>query len=241
MTNAKDILLQTFHRRKALNKSYSQNAYARDLGISSAALSQFLAGKRQLSKRNLKNASEAVGYYLQAKSIGSPQSEALTKIKMDSFFLISDWYHLAILNLIEFAQVKSAADLGRYFEISKIEAENAVKRLLDLKFIVKKNGQFERVIKPFTTDTDVPSEALRKHNREKMELAIQALDAVAIEMRDITSMTMTFDPKGISKIKKEIERFKKRVSTICRNDQPTDVYSLNVQFFPLTKKTKSEI
>lgn len=242
MANVKEVISQTFQRRRALNQSYSQNAFARDLGISPAALSQFLSGKRTLSKRNIQKASIAIGFPVENRQPkkGSEADEKVLRIKLESFHLIAEWYHLAILNLLEVAKIKTEKDVTERLGIDEGQARSALRRLCDLGFASFKNGRYERIVRPLTTGTDIPSEALRKHNREKMELAISSLEQVPIHQRDISSMTLTFDPQQMKKIKNEIDQFKKKITKICGKGQPSEVFSLNVQFFPLTKINNNE-
>jgi uncharacterized protein (TIGR02147 family) len=105
-----------------------------------------------------------------------------------------------------------------------------------LGFLVKRQGVYERVQKTLDAGTDIPSAALRRHNREKMELAIAALQNVPLELRDVSSLTLTFDPKEILKVKNEIKKFKEKIQKTCASMKASEVYSLNVQLFPLSKK-----
>lgn len=158
------------------------------------------------------------------------------KLKMDVFSLIADWYHYGILNLTETGSIKSISQVSKRLDISEKIAEQAVKRLINLGFINIEKGVYCRVPIDLDAGTDIPSEALRKHNRDKMELAIKALDLFSIQERDMSSLTMTFDPKVMHLVKKEIQKFKKKISYLCKSSKPIEVYSLNVQFFPLSNK-----
>lgn len=117
-------------------------------------------------------------------------------------------------------------------------AIEALDRLETLALIKKNSGRYVRAVESLDTGSDIPSEAIRKHNREKMELAIAALESVAIQLRDISSLTLTFDPKKLSEIKKEIVKFKNRITKLSNSssNNSSEVYALNVQFFPLSKQ-----
>ncbi len=238
MTDLRLILKSTYQKRSSLNPLYSQNAFARDLGVSRTALSQFLSKKRQLSSVNLKRVAEALYLpetHIQQDSRESGPISGATQLNIDQFALISEWYHFAILNLIEFQTIKTAADITKFFEITPIEAKQTLDRLLKLSFIKKVNGVFCLNQKSLDTGTDVPSSAIRKHNREKMELAIQSLEKHSVDERDISSMSLSFNQDDMKKVKDEIRKFKKRIDKICSNKNANQVYSLNIQFFPLSR------
>lgn len=73
-----------------------------------------------------------------------------------------------------------------------------------------------------------------------MKRAIEALDDVPIEERDITSMTMAIDVRKIQEAKKRIREFRKDMAAFLEEGEATEVYSLNVQFIPITKKSRED-
>ncbi len=56
----RQILIEEFERRRIRNPHYSQRAFARDLEISSGALSQILSGKRHLGTRAAATVADAL-------------------------------------------------------------------------------------------------------------------------------------------------------------------------------------
>ncbi len=146
MNDLRLILKSTYQKRSSLNPLYSQNAFARDLGVSRTALSQFLSEKRNLSTVNLKRVAQAL--YLpetQVKQAGGESGPipGATQLNIDQFALISEWYHFAILNLIEIQNIKSARDITKCFEIKPDEAKQALDRLLKMKLIKKVKGNLK--------------------------------------------------------------------------------------------------
>jgi uncharacterized protein (TIGR02147 family) len=240
MTELKDVLNLTFNKRRSLNAGYSRNAFARDLGVSPTALSQFLSGKRNLSKANIQRIIKSLDlppeFHEQLSHEVIPFPDATT-IKEDTFALIADWYHYAILNLTEIDNITGASQLSARLGISEEVANSAVARLLNLGFLRKSGEGYKRIQKSLDTGSDFPSEAMRQHHREKMELAIQDLEHGKMSERDISSLTVCFDMEKMPLLKTEIMRFKKRVAALCGPENASEVYGLNVQFFPLSHRT----
>ncbi|MFZ3231289.1 MAG: TIGR02147 family protein [Pseudobdellovibrio sp.] len=239
MFDLKEILNCTYQKRNTLNSRYSKNAFARDLGVSPTALSQFLSNKRRFSPTNLNRIVSSLCLPIERiqefKNNLSKLSQA-TEVKIETFSFMAEWYHFGILNLSEVDDIRSPLQIAKRLGISKEVAMDATVRLQKLGFLKKENGIYRRTKNALDAGTDIPSEALRKHNREKMELAINALETVPLETRDISSVTMTFDPKMTEQIKKEIKLFKNRMINLSGAGKPSEVYSLNIQFFPLTKR-----
>ncbi|HEY1078767.1 MAG TPA: TIGR02147 family protein [Bdellovibrio sp.] len=239
MEQLRTLLQTTYLKRSSLNGRYSRNAFARDLGVSPTALSQFLSGKRTFSPKNIRRIVKSL--YLPPESEKNFKSDTTppslgAQMEIETFSVIADWYHFGILNLTEVETVKSFKQISQRLEIDLETAKDAVARLLKLNLIEVKNGFYKRTIQTLDAGTGFPSPALRKHSREKMELAIASLERYSIEDRDISSLTLSFDKEKIKEIKAEIQKFKKRIQKICEGGSPTEVYSMNIQFHPLSHR-----
>ncbi|MCF0220766.1 MAG: TIGR02147 family protein [Fibrobacter sp.] len=88
---------------------------------------------------------------------------------------------------------------------------------------------------------ETASLAIRDMHRQMGELAVQSLDEVPVNLRDISGMTIGISEEAFQKISKEIADFRRRVSAIVMEDSSENrVYRLNVQLFPLTKELAKE-
>ena len=74
-------------------------------------------------------------------------------------------------------------------------------------------------------------------HRQMGELAVQSLDAVPVQERDISGLTLGIPESALTRIRNEIADFRRRITNIATESATTDrVYRLNIQFFPLTHK-----
>jgi uncharacterized protein (TIGR02147 family) len=240
--------------RKRRNSGYSLRAFAKFLDIPSGRLSQLLTAKRRFTpKLGLKLAgrlnfdpmqTEALLEAIQsARSKGKgvdPQKskEAYRAIEMDSFRAIADPVHFSILSLLELTgfdgSVKAiASSLG----MSTVEARIAADRLERMGFVKKEKGKYRILAKESrTTSHDVSSAALRQAHKKVLQDAADSLDEVAVELRDVTSMTMAIDPRKIPEAKARIREFRRSLSEFLESDIRTEVYRINIQLMPVTKK-----
>ena len=232
---------------------YSLRAFARSLNLSPGLLSDILARKRPLTLKTGLRIATRLDCSLELRNefihrvqksridttaVGSgiDRQQSYVPISEDSFDLISEWYHNAILSLMLTSSFKSdpqwiAARLG----ISTIQARDAIARLIRVGLAIERGGLLTGSSNT-TTTTDVPSEAIRKSHRQHMKLAIESLDEVDVSERDVTSISMSTDARKIAVAKEMIKKFRRELAAELESGKCDEVYCLNIQLFPLTKK-----
>jgi uncharacterized protein (TIGR02147 family) len=244
---SQDFLLGELTRRKKKNPSYSLRSFARDLGISPGHLSGLMNGKKPLTVRQatviagklqLSPAQRSKLLKALAPALRDEEwtADQLRPLREDEFRLISDWYHIAILNLVRLGKVTGGAkELAERLGISEVQALEAVERLERLRFIVCDGDQMRRSAKPLRTSHDVPSRAIRNYHRQNLELAQRKLETVPLELRTFSSMTMPVNLSKLPVVKEMIEKFKDQVSAELEEGDKQDVYTFSLQLFPVTQ------
>jgi len=237
-----DYLQRELADRKAGNPAYSLRAFARDLGVSPATLSQALSHKRQVSAKNaLKIASRLLLSPEEAARLFADHGKAgRTKVKPqffeleeDRFRLVADWYYFAILSLARVPNNKAAPEwVSKRLGISLFEARAALTRLKRMRLISTKDGRLRRTATSLMTGHATPSEALRKHQKQNLKLAERAIDRVPLALRENSSVTMAIDPRRIGEAKRRILEFKKSLSNYMEKGELGEVYTLAVHLFP---------
>jgi len=238
------LLLQELSQRQLRNPSYSLRALARDTGISLTALSDVLAGKRDLSPKNLEKLTTALALSPQQKedlehnrkkSKKNGQNE-LTLIAEDEFRLISDWYYLAVLNLAKLKDNRSDPNwITDRLGIEPEQAQEATARLLRLGLIKITGKKMTRTAKPLTTTAGIPSAAIRKYHQQNLHLAEKCLQSVPIELRSFSAVTMLANPEKLPKVKKILFKTRNKIADLLEEGPATEVYTLAFQLFPVTK------
>ncbi|MBX3018659.1 MAG: TIGR02147 family protein [Bdellovibrionaceae bacterium] len=247
MKDGRFLLIQEMTERRTRNPSYSLRAFARDVGVSPAALSQYLNRKRELSPKNRNSIVTRLGLSpLDAASFGgkatrAPSSLDVTKshavLSEDEFQLISDWVSVAILNLARLkANVADPQWIAERLGLNLGEARESFDRLMKFGLIKDVEGRMERTARPFVTSTDVPSAAIRRFHAGLLRRAEHALLNLPVEARDITAITMPADPAKLSEAKKILQRTRHRISKLIGDcEDPQDVFVLAMQLFPITE------
>lgn len=82
--------------------------------------------------------------------------------------------------------------------------------------------------------------AIRAMHREMAEIAAKAVDRYSPKERHFLGITLGVNEKAYSRITRELESCcKKIVAIVSEADNSDQVYRLNMQFFPFTKKISS--
>lgn len=234
-----------FLEKKKKNDSYSLRAFARDLNLSVTVLHGVLNEERHLSKKNLEMLATKLGWTdheIQTARIGqklvSDPTQAI--LAEDEFHLISDWIHLAILNLSKIKDVDTDS-IPNCLGISKQDSQEAIERLMRLNFIeMSPQKTLIRKLKPFGTTQDVSSRAIRTFHYQNLEKAKTALEEVTVERRDFLTIAAATDELKVQVVKKKIQEFRKEILSILESDNPDRVYFLNLQLYPVSKEESLE-
>lgn len=266
---ALDVLRNTFLDRKARNKSYSMTSYARDFGISTAVLSRILSGVRPLSMKLAmhmaatleldevqsktmllsvlktqsqhakisKKVKEKLEKELTDPVLGPPIT--YTNVDVEQFKAISQWYHLAILNMMTLEDFKmNPLWISKKLGISTTEVRDAWERLITLGLINETNGFYTRTKKNLFIQTSKSELAVRKFHDQMIDKAKEELRDSGHERFDkrlITGTTITCAKEHVPLIKEKIALFQKEILALTNTAPETELYQMNLQFFPLTK------
>lgn len=240
-----DLIKAEYLRRKRDNKQYSLRAFAENLDVPPGRLSEILSGKRALSKKMKAHIAGKLGIseiqdFLDEASLPKlsfSQRSDYHLLTDDTFSVLADWYHFAILSLADTKDFKADAKwIAKRLNISVMESAEALKKLKNVGLIEIKNGKLMKTNKNVSTTSDIESIALRQSHKQSLEQAALALNEVSIELRDITSMTMAIDLKKIPMAKKIIREFRTKLCDVLETGHQSEVYNLNVQLVPVSTR-----
>jgi uncharacterized protein (TIGR02147 family) len=262
------ILNSALTRRRTKNPSYSIRAFARDLHVSPSFMSLLLAGKRRLTVDRAKAMASALTLskvkshrFVKSVALASIQGEDGTNsllellststslqnfsdLDIDRFQYFNHWYHVAILDLSTCDDFNSdirwiSERLGIRGDVTK----TAIDRLLRLGVLKREQGALKKTEAYVNVPNGAPSTVIRNFHAQMIEKAKQALDQSSLEefkRRAITGITFAVAPENIEAAKDRIAQFKREMMELVENGQCTDVYQMNIQFFPLTQRRKDQ-
>lgn len=172
-----------------------------------------------------------------------PKSEstiAYKQLTLDSFSVISDWYHYAILELTHVEGFRpEPLWISRRLGITKTEVNIAIERLFRLQLLketesgqwceISENGMMTH-LKP-----GLSSDGARKYQCQLLELSMRAVQEIPVSKRNHTSAAFCFDPKDLPHAIERISEFRRKfASEFQPMRKGTEVYQIQISFFPLT-------
>ncbi len=242
-------LSEQLDARRKKNSAYSLRAFARSLNIPAASLSQIMLGKRPLTLKTALRIAEGFDFSPVERQAflssvvwhGTPIPEKTdlknyTVLESETFAVISDWYHYAILSLGEIKPNRCDPKwISKQLGITQVQSRNALERLFKLGFIKKVGRGYTQATPNLDIQCSSKLQALRKYHRQNLQLAEKALDNEPIPARDFNSMTMAIDPDKLPQAKEAIRKFRDEISNLLEKGNRCRVYTLAIQLFPISK------
>lgn len=258
-----DLLKNEFTERKRKNKKYSLRAFSRDLKISPGFLSDILGGRKKVSLDKALSITQSLGWswrdtqiFFQTAQLGNVKSLRVKKflkselrkteifygqfqkLKPAQFFPISDWYYVALMELVE---VPGFSDdptwVAKKLGIKVKQAEVALSQLQEAKFI-HKNDQGLWMKSKNNTVQDTPSAEIRKFHRQHLENAAEAIEKQEFSRRHFSGVTMAIDTDKLPEAVQLIREFRSRMNALLESGTKKSVYHLAIQLFQLDHSLK---
>ena len=256
----RQFLKGVLQARTSARKSYSLRAFASSIGISNSHLPGVLSNKKVLSMdqafkiaMKLELSDLEMQYFcLMVQKDHEQDPELLREIdsrlallrpkdeeqllSTDLFRAISEWYHIPILELTFLTQFKlTAASISKKLDITKLEAETALKRLQRLGLLELKNGNYQKTKDRMLFNSSVPNEAFRDYHSQLLRKAEDSLKRQLPNKRVSTSDVIAIDSKYLPQITKLSKAYSESIFRIADKSKiKNSVYALSLHFFNLT-------
>lgn len=243
----RELLQREFQRRLDKNPRYSLRAFAKSLGIYHATLSSLLSGQRPFSPKSIRQIGGALGFTpLQLEAIGTvaakSNSKTVIELQEDEFNLIANWQHDAFLELLQLPnESQEVRSIGKRLNMTAANVLSSL-QLLERTAMIKRDATgCWKVLKPNSSTVlgeNQTSHARRAHQKALLERSKQALDEIAIAMRDHSSIAMTVNTEDLPELKTAIREFRRKLMAFAqrKNSNPNSVYQLQIALFPLTNQ-----
>ncbi len=258
----RQYITEEYERRLSKNSSYSMRAFARDLQISAPSLNMILSGKTGLSPKVASQISQKIcaenerEYFVKLVSAAHSRSRSarlaakkwIEKLKFEhqgrelnahEFSLISDWYYIALIHLLEIKKEKiSILQISNQLGISKETVQLAIEKLTGLGLVRQRaDGQYVVTAKLRKYNSMDKSADLKKYYSQMLAKADESLE-LGQASRTFSVSVISVSKDNFEYVKSEIDAFRKKMSSyLAENSQsPDSVYALSLQFFPVIKE-----
>jgi uncharacterized protein (TIGR02147 family) len=168
----------------------------------------------------------------------------LSAITQDSssLRLYAKWYHVAILELLHFKPFSGnysllAAQLDP--PITPAEAQESMQLLQELALVHKTAQGIRRAHNAsLTTGPHVQSLAVDTFQMATLDLSRRAVQQIPRPSRNISTLTFSLAQADFALLEEEVRNFRKTLLRLAKQSKKEDtVYQVNIQMFPLTRKT----
>jgi uncharacterized protein (TIGR02147 family) len=262
MPSYQAILSRELENRQKMNPRFSMRALASKLGMAPPALSEILNGKRGLSKAKATILAERLGFnpfetdyfvsLVEATDGSSQRNRLLAQGRLnkfkelrekplhhDTWQVISEWYHLAILELSRTSEFKSEPQwIAKKLGLDTASVREAIQRLLRLGILRWERTRPKTLVATgqwlLTSPNEIPSKSIRKFHSTILKKADAALELQPLPKRHFSSMVLAIEEAQIDEAKTLIAEFNRKMSRLMTKSKKRDrVYCFSTQLFSL--------
>lgn len=167
------------------------------------------------------------------------------KLVPAQYRICEKWFYPIVLEIIRLHDFdEDWAGLGKLVRpaITAVEAKEAVQVLYGIDLIRKNaKGFWEPTNILLTFGEGWRSVAARNFQSHAIEMAQQALVEVAVEDRDISTLTLSMGRETFQKIQQSIQLMRKEILAMVQADQNANcVYQMNISLFPTSNPVESQ-
>ena len=162
-------------------------------------------------------------------------------LSADQFSWIAEWYHYVLRQLIVtkwFREDLPWIQKTLRHKISAVQIRDAIERMIALG-LVGRNRQGHLILTEphIKTTQNIPSEALRQHQKQMLQRALEAIDEQSLESRETTSVTIAIDSADFGAAVSAIRKFRDEFHVRFHKPKGGNaVFQLGLQFFEHTSK-----
>ena len=256
-----------YYAEKKAKSAFSWQTLTRAAGFSSPVFLKYVSeGRSNLSEETAYRVASAMGlaeyeqeYFAEMVKFDQAKTDDEKKAAFNRMLAIADVHKVRIVEGDSFRYFESwknpvlrelapAMPGARPLAIARAcrpkvtaaEVSESLNFLLKANFLQKdKEGNYVQTETGVSTGPmDVTPVAVRGMHRQMGEFALDAIEGVPQDERHFSGLTLGITRDCYEEIVQEIAEFRKRIISIATRTSATDeVYRLNVQFFPMTKKS----
>lgn len=262
--NYREFLEDFYNEQKLLIKAFSFQYFANKAGFKSKSfIKHVIDGKKNLTTDSIEKLNNVLklkdksfsyfadlvafnqtasiqqrNFYFEKLSQYNKRSAARTVLNQQ-YDIYSKWYFNAIRELIITTDFNDDYErLGKMLKpaITATNARDAVKLLLRLGFIKKKDARYVQCDPVITTGDEVRSLAISNFHIQNLAMAASSIESVESCARDISCLVVGLSDDGFALVKSEIQKFRKKLLDIAAAETKINrVYHINFQAIPVSE------
>ncbi len=258
-----------FYEERKRTSAFTWREFAKIAGFTSPSYLKLVCdGKSNLSRVNMNRVAVAMGlvgyeidYFEAMVNFGNAQKDDVKKAYLDKMMAISvankirvvdedafeyyeSWKNPVVRELAPMMPGSMPGEIAKACtqEVSALEVRNSLKFLEKAGFLKQTaENVYEQTEKSVTGSKEAFPFAIRMMHREMGHLGVESVDRFSSDERNVSGVTLGVNREGYEEIVKELDVCRKKIISIAAKCGKLDqVYRLNLQFFPLSKKVKGQ-
>jgi uncharacterized protein (TIGR02147 family) len=263
-SSCSEILKAELTKRQLRNSSYSMRAFARDLDLSPSHLSEAMSGN---ASRLSPSMAESIAarlrweaddrqYFIDLAVMASSKNalwrdmassrieiyrsrQTYTDLDAETFGFISDWYHLAIVELSRLdAFEPSAGWIAAKLGLTDAQVITALAKLERLGLVRFEDDEFTVAWRQNAVPTSPKGqEGIRAFHRQMLAKASAAIDEQDVDERDLAAMIIATDSSRVPEFAELLKKMRRELTEQVKasTTKRDALYGLCVQWFKLTR------
>ena len=254
------LLKRELAARQLANPSYSQRAFARDLGLTPGRLNDILSGEQGLSAgsaftvaKKMELSAEETNYFVDLVRAKHARSEAervkarerlsqwqsnhnYRELQLSVLQIFSDWLAFAILEIIKTKNFQPKISwIAERLSVSEERVSTAIGNLERLELLKREQDGWKVLVGNTSVMKGVPSRAVKSFPRQAILRSIASLYRQELENREFQTLVMAFDRRRLPELKTKLRNFIREVDAeFGGGPNSTDVVCLASQLFLLS-------
>ncbi|MBQ7080271.1 MAG: TIGR02147 family protein [Fibrobacter sp.] len=264
------VYMADFYEERKRTSAFTWREFARIAGFTSPSYLKLVCdGKSSLSRVTMNRVAVAMGlvgyeidYFEAMVNFVNAQKDDVKKEYLDKMAAISAANKVRLIDenafeyyeswrnpvVRELAPMMPGAMPGEIAKkccqtVSAQEVRKSLNFLENAGFLKQtRENVYEQTDKAVAGSKEALPFAIRMMHREMGRLGIESIDQFNAEDRHVAGVTLGVNREGYEEIVKELEACRKKIISIAASCGKLDqVYRLNLQFFPLSKKVKEKL
>jgi DNA-binding MarR family transcriptional regulator len=245
MTETKDAIVDylaaELERRKASSSAYSLRAFAQDLGIEAATLSQLLKRKRKMTFATARDLLHRLQVPLHVRNAlllslddasqyvePARERRVLSEAELEQ---LADWEAYAVLSALDLTTLEpTAAAIAAHLGCDPGKVQRLLDTYCELGMVEREGERHRQTGVRLTTTHGQKSDALVRAHRAWIDRAQTAL-AAHEPTSDFSGITMAIPKAKFAEASRRIREFRRSLAAFLEAGDADEVIRLNIQLF----------
>jgi uncharacterized protein (TIGR02147 family) len=259
------FLTDYINQQKATSRGFSLRLFAQKAGVAASLLNDILSKRQNLTIQAMHKYGTVIGLgakevaYFEAlvcfNNASTNQEKnrffgemvhlrgrsAVKFIDHQQYEYFSEWYHAVVRELITHGKLGCDAEkISQCIDpvVSPAKVRKSIALLQELGLIYEVGGVWQASDKILSSEYQIQSVALKNYHTGMLERAVESLDKHTSDEREFQGLTLSVSKTTFIQMKNRIRSFSDELLAMAAAEtiQADEVYQINLQMFPLTKK-----